>query len=115
MEALQPSKKSFRDKVYEIVSQIPYGTVATYGQIAAMTGNARSARQVGFALRALTVNERDIPWWRVINREGKITISNTNPILDKQLQKDLLQSEGVEVKTSTDYYEIDLEKYLMKF
>ena len=42
--------KEYVEKIYEIVCQIPYGTVATYGQIAALAGNKRLSRVVGYAL-----------------------------------------------------------------
>lgn len=99
----------FKERVYDLVSKVPYGKISTYGQIAAMMGNVKMARQVGFALRALSVNEREVPWWRIINRKGYISINNTDPLNDKELLKKLLEEEGVEVDES---YTIDLEKYL---
>lgn len=100
---------SFRDKVYDIVLQIPEGRVATYGQVAAMLGNPRSARQVGFALRALTLDEQEIPWWRVVNREGYISINHAKAGVEKSIQADLLRDEGI---TVNDQYILDLERYL---
>ena len=43
-------KESSFEKIYEVVRQIPKGRVATYGQIAALAGNKRWARVVGYAL-----------------------------------------------------------------
>ncbi|MDF2533559.1 MAG: hypothetical protein K0Q65_3140, partial [Clostridia bacterium] len=40
-------------RIYDIVSQIPVGKVATYGQIAALAGLPRGARVVGWAMRAV--------------------------------------------------------------
>ncbi len=57
----------FRDRVYAIVAQIPYGRVMTYGQIAALAGNSRAARIVGGIAH---FGDPDIPWQRVVNRKG---------------------------------------------
>ncbi|EZQ10276.1 MGMT family protein [Acinetobacter sp. Ver3] len=54
------------------VSQIPYGKVASYGQIAAMSGLPKHARLVGRVLNQLDVSS-DLPWHRVINAQGKIS------------------------------------------
>ena len=58
------------DKVYAAVKLIPYGSVATYGQIAAAIGNKRLARVVGYALH---VNPEPgvIPCHRVVKRDGR--------------------------------------------
>ncbi|MFT5397188.1 MAG: methylated-DNA-protein-cysteine methyltransferase-like protein, partial [Gammaproteobacteria bacterium] len=58
--------------IYTMVSRIPIGHVATYGQIAKLIGYPRHARQVGFALAALE-NGSSVPWHRVINTKGKIS------------------------------------------
>ena len=58
------------EKIYEVVKQIPYGQVATYGQIAAIAGNQRWARVVGYALHA-NPNPDEIPCYRVVNKEGR--------------------------------------------
>ena len=62
--------QGFFQEVYKIVRQIPEGKVATYGQIAAMCGNPRCSRAVGYALH---VNPEPgvIPCHRVVNREGR--------------------------------------------
>mgnify|MGYP002079382653 CR=1 FL=1 len=71
------------------VAQIPAGKVATYGQIAALSGHPRAARQVGRILN--TSSPPDLPWQRVINAQGKI--STYSQFGDLQIQ--LLQAEGV--------------------
>lgn len=58
---------SFRDRVNGVVSQIPYGRVMTYGQVAAICGNARAARIVGGIAH---FGDPDLPWQRVVNRKG---------------------------------------------
>jgi len=96
---------AFYDRVYDAVKRIPKGRVATYGQIAAIAGNSRAARAVGWALH---VNPQPgvIPCHRVINRFGKICegFAFGGP----EVQKRLLEEEGVEV--SDDYF-VDLSKY----
>ena len=101
-------------RVYTLVKKIPKGKVATYGQIATLASSPRSARVVGWALHILSEPEmKRIPWQRVINRKG--IISTTCADHPRDLQKLLLESEGVEVKKKEDFYWVDLEKYQWKF
>jgi methylated-DNA-protein-cysteine methyltransferase-like protein len=79
--------------VYRVVCRIPAGQVATYGQIAALSGMPRAARQVGWALSALR-EEDDVPWHRVINAQGEISPRGGPEIVD--MQRALLESEGIE-------------------
>ena len=94
---------NFKEKVLEIVKKIPYGRVTTYGTVATLVGVPRGARLVGVVLH---FNIDASPWHRVINRHGFISTK----CLDhpKQLQKALLEQEGIEV--SEDFM-VDLEKY----
>ena len=85
----------FKDRVIAIVRMIPEGKVVSYGQVAIYAGLPRAARQVGWILNG-TEGKVDLPWWRVINREGRITIDGTK-FHSKQLQKKLLETEGIEV------------------
>jgi methylated-DNA-protein-cysteine methyltransferase-like protein len=86
---------NFFDRVYILVRQIPYGKVASYGQIAAMLGHPQAARTVGWALSALRDSDlTDVPWQRVINSAGRISISRAD--LSADLQRALLEEEGVE-------------------
>ena len=62
-------QKNSYEKIYDIVKQIPRGTVATYGQVAALAGNKRWARVVGYALH-VNPDPEGIPCYRVVNREG---------------------------------------------
>ncbi len=78
------------DRIYSVVRLIPYGKVATYGQIATLAGYYRQARQVGYALHA--VPSDDIPWHRVINAQGKISL---NLEMGGAVQRKLLESEGI--------------------
>ena len=65
---------SFKEKVILVVSKIPYGKVVSYGQVAAASGHPRAPRQVGQILKTLDIRYLEIPWWRVINNQGIITI-----------------------------------------
>ena len=57
--------------IYEVVKKIPYGKVATYGQVAALAGSKRWSRVVGYALHA-NPNPENIPCYRVVNRFGYV-------------------------------------------
>lgn len=94
----------FSDKVVQIVKMIPYGKVVSYGQIALYCGMPRSAREVGWTLKR---SGEDIPWWRVVNNEGRISIDG-NFEADKPLQKKLLEAEGIEV---SEDFTFPIEKY----
>ncbi len=78
-------------EIYRIVRRIPPGRVASYGDIAALCRPEVSARVVGWAL---AVCPPDVPWHRVVNREGRLTIGRRALWL-QHLQRDLLREEGV--------------------
>ncbi len=83
-------------RIHEVVQQIPPGRVASYGQIAAIVGHC-TARMVGHAMAALH-GDRDVPWQRVINAQGKIS-----PRADSgstAQQRILLEEEGVLFKAN---------------
>jgi methylated-DNA-protein-cysteine methyltransferase-like protein len=96
---------SFQEKVIAAVKLIPSGKVVSYGQIALFLDMPRGARAVGWALRSL--HDLDLPWWRVINNQGRISIKG-NWQVDANTQKELLLKEGVSV---SDDFKIDIEKY----
>jgi methylated-DNA-protein-cysteine methyltransferase-like protein len=79
-------------RIYEVVRRIPKGRVATYGQVAALAGLGRHARQVGYALSALPEASR-VPWHRVVNARGTIS-PRSEPDTDTD-QRGLLEAEGV--------------------
>jgi methylated-DNA-protein-cysteine methyltransferase-like protein len=95
----------FKKRVVDICLKIPEGKVTTYGTIAVVAGVPREARLVGGILH-YAGEELNLPWQRVINRNGFISTK----CLDhpKELQKAILEQEGVEV---SDDFIIDLEKY----
>jgi len=80
--------KPFSQRVYEIVEQIPFGKVLSYGDIARLIGSPRAARQVGWAMRNCPDN---LPWQRVVMSDGSITGGNF-----AQMRKMLLAQENVE-------------------
>lgn len=97
----QPLK--FKDKVFNICLSIPEGQVTTYGTVALLAGLPRGARLVGGVLHHA---EEELPWHRIVNREGFLSIRCFGH--PKSLQKALLEGEGVEV--SKDFV-VDLNKY----
>jgi methylated-DNA-protein-cysteine methyltransferase-like protein len=81
----------FTERVCEVIAAIPEGKVATYGQIAVMAGNQRSARQVVRILHTLS-RSRNLPWHRVVNVKGRISL----PVgAGFELQRELLENEGI--------------------
>src|SRR5262249_11815382 len=82
----------FYECVYTLVCQVPRGKVVTYGQVAALLGQPRAARAVGYALRFLPEG-MDVPWHRVINHRGQISLRT--PPESPLLQRLLLEEEGV--------------------
>lgn len=96
----------FRDSVYKIIQSIPSGFVMSYGQVALYAGSPRAARQVGWILHQ-SEGKVKLPWWRVINNSGRISIKGSYENTPN-VQKQLLESEGVEVEENLD---IDIEKY----
>lgn len=87
---------AFADRVFAVVQQIPRGKVASYGQIARMIGAPRSARYVGYALRANPAPGTDpasIPCHRVVFKDGRMATGFA--FGGPGVQQDMLQSEGV--------------------
>lgn len=94
------------EKIYDVVRKIPRGKVATYGQIAALAGNSKWSRVVGYALHA-NPNPREIPCYRVVNRFGGL--SSAFAFGGINAQAELLRDEGIEIRADNT---VDLEKYL---
>lgn len=84
-------KNSF-ELIYDVVKKIPYGKVATYGQIAALAGNPRWSRVVGYALH-VNPDPKGIPCFRVVNRFGEPSTAFAFGGINEQIL--LLQEEGV--------------------
>ncbi|PPK52029.1 MGMT family protein [Marinobacter persicus] len=87
----EPSREQ---KIWQVVAAIPEGSVASYGQVAAMAGLGRQARFVGRALGRLP-GGHSIPWHRVIRSNGQIAFGEGTEA--RQLQTEKLRMEGVEV------------------
>jgi methylated-DNA-protein-cysteine methyltransferase-like protein len=85
----------FRERVYAVVAQIPRGRVMTYGQIAALCGNARAARIVGGVAH---FGDPAMPWQRVVNKSGGLAAGYPG---GRSGHKQVLEAEGVAV--SEDY------------
>ena len=113
-----PNAKTFFETVWEIVCEIPAGTVSSYGQIASMIPpdadmeparmKRLAPRWVGTALRKTPLG-RSIPWHRVINSRGTISFPADSPQADEQRR--LLEQEGVEFDSSG---KVDLRRYAWK-
>jgi len=97
-------EKSFSNRAKNLIKGIPYGKVATYGQIATSAGNPRAARQVVWLLHSSSKKD-NLPWHRVINSRGYISLPHFGGY---ELQKKLLLLEGIEF-SENDF--IDLKKY----
>jgi methylated-DNA-protein-cysteine methyltransferase related protein len=85
------TEKSFTDRAKDIIKRIPPGKVASYGQVAALAGSPRGARQVVWILHSSSDKDR-LPWHRVINVKGQISLPHG---YGYELQKALLEEEGV--------------------
>ena len=87
----------FELRVHTIIGEIPYGHVATYGQIAKLAGQGNYSRKVGIILKALPKDSK-LPWYRVINSQGKISFPlDSSKFLE---QKERLENEGVVFKNN---------------
>ena len=92
-------------QIYEIIRLIPSGKVATYGQISEIVGCC-TARMVGYAVSSIPLSSV-IPWQRVINYKGEISLRSSGSG-GELVQKKLLESEGVKFDQSG---RTDLEQY----
>lgn len=103
----QTNQHGTHQEIYQVVALIPYGKVATYGQIARLAGLPRHARLVGYALNRLAA-DHDLPWHRVVNSQGRISLTVIDHPTDQDTmaqkpskqgngssQKALLEQEGV--------------------
>jgi methylated-DNA-protein-cysteine methyltransferase-like protein len=95
----------FRESVLEIVALVPLGRLVSYGQVAAMAGCPRAARQVGWVLHGLPKGT-ELPWQRVVNAAGRVPSKGREIEAMEQIAR--LRAEGVEVG---DDGAMDLERY----
>lgn len=92
------SDDTFQQRVWHSVAAIPSGKVATYGDIAHLSGSPRAARQVGGVLSRLPENSQ-LPWHRVVNRQGTLSLTGDRRLL----QRDRLQAEGIEINDGGEF------------
>ena len=93
---------TFYERVWEYVREIPGGRVMTYGQVARKADSPRAAQAVGNAMKKAKDEGIDVPWWRVINAEGGISMD------PPERQQELLEREGVTFDAQS---RVDLQKY----
>jgi methylated-DNA-protein-cysteine methyltransferase-like protein len=98
-----PTSHGLYGRIYTVVRLIPWGRVATYGQIAAYAGRC-TPRQVGYAMAAL--RDGAVPWQRVINSKGRISFpKNSRGAME---QRRLLETEGIVFDRTG---QVDLKKF----
>lgn len=102
------TKTAFSKNVMTLIKKIPKGSVATYGQIAKLAGKPQGSRGVAWILNSSS-KAHDLPWFRVINSQGKISF----PVMSEHWlrQKSMLMKEGIEFGSGE---KINLEKYQWK-
>ncbi len=94
-----------------VCAKIPWGKVASYGQIALLCGMPKNARQAGYALKRDLAGKK-APAHRVVNAKGEL--SGAGYFETPDLQKLLLQKEGVETVRTGNGWKVDLKKYRWK-
>ncbi|KXK09018.1 MAG: 6-O-methylguanine DNA methyltransferase, DNA binding domain [Microgenomates bacterium OLB22] len=80
----------------------------SYGQVALYAGSARAARQVGWILNQVEETV-ELPWWRVVNNQGRLTIKGSK--YTPTVMRQFLEAEGVMIR---DDYTLDIEEYRHK-
>lgn len=98
-------KQNTFERIYAVVRHIPYGRVATYGQIARLAGNPHWSQVVGYALH-VNPDPKNIPCFRVVNRFGEV--SRAFAFGGENAQIHLLEAEGIKPIDG----KVDLDKYL---
>ena len=98
----------FYKRMALVCRRIPKGTVATYGQIALLCRKPKNSRQVGYGLK-MGLAGQDIPAHRVVNAKGVLSGAAYFDTMD--LQKLLLEGEGVKVVRDDTGFRVDLRKY----
>jgi len=94
----------FKQRVYDLVAQIPEGRVMTYGQLAALSGAAWAAWEVG---QIAHTGPENLPWQRVVNKQGGLAAGWPNG--GRAAQAALLEAEGIEI---LDDYKVNVDKLL---
>lgn len=97
---------NFYKRAALVCRRIPRGKVATYGQIAMLCGKPKNARQVGYALGHNLAG--DVPAYRVVNASG--ILSGAAAFETPDLQKQMLEQEGIRVNRTERGLQIDLKR-----
>lgn len=93
MGVLMSDSLSFNDLVYGLVRRIPPGNVLSYGRVAFLLGVPHGARAVGWAMSALKHGDRGVPWHRVVNVQGRVSIKGSSDGAAEQRAR--LEAEGI--------------------
>jgi len=84
-----------QQRIWQVVHQIPYGKVASYGQVAQLAGMLGCARLVGYTLKQ-SPQDTDLPWHRVLNSRGVLSLPKDSSAYQQQFER--LHTEGVQCK-----------------
>jgi methylated-DNA-protein-cysteine methyltransferase-like protein len=103
-----PRGQNIYFKIYGAVRRIPKGKVASYGQIATLCGSPRASRVVGWALRTLKPTT-NVPWHRVVNKDGMLSIQNMS--VPKEHQAAALRAEGITVVDREGNLWVDMAQF----
>jgi methylated-DNA-protein-cysteine methyltransferase-like protein len=98
---------TFNQLVYALVRHIPPGKVLNYGSVAHLLGVPHGARAVGWALSALKNDPQDVPWHRVVNAKGRVSIKGSPE--GAALQRAKLEAEGI---VFDEHGYLDMAKHL---
>lgn len=99
---------SFKKLVEAVVAEIAIGKVMTYGQIAAICGNAKAARIVGGIAH---YGNPSLPWHRVVNKSGGLASGFPG---GRKAHFMLLKEESISMKVLGDSHLVDLDKHLLR-
>lgn len=100
---MAPTEPDFRERVYELVRQIPQGRVMTYGQLAALAGSPLAARIVGGVAH---YGDPELPWHRVVNKQGGLASGYPG---GRMAHKEHLEAEGIVV---SEDYKVDVSELI---
>lgn len=101
----ESTASAFYSAVVKIIKKVPYGKVATYGQIAALAGKPHGARGVAWILHSSS-KAHNLPWHRIVNAKGLISFPAAT--MNYQRQRQRLAKEGVEF---LEFDRIDLRQF----
>jgi methylated-DNA-protein-cysteine methyltransferase-like protein len=99
---IDPQQRALFPRIYEVVMQVPRGQVTTYGDVASIVGAGCDARVAGYAMANCP---DDVPWQRVINSQGKISLRGNDGAAKQRMR---LEAESVEFDQRG---KIDLDRY----